>query len=80
MNVILPRVHQHTLDATVGTDGSDVVLVIYCYHVTNYFKTQGLKQDTSSISQFRWVRNLGMAYLSPFSVPRSLTGYNQGVG
>lgn len=40
MNVELPRVHQHTLAADVGTDGFAIVFDINCYCVTNHFKTE----------------------------------------
>lgn len=61
VNMMLPRVYQHTLTTEVGTDGSTVILVIHCYCVTNYLKYYALKQQTFTTSQFLWVRNLGMA-------------------
>lgn len=43
--MVLPRVHQHTFVADVGTDTSGIVLVTYCYCVINYFKTQWLEAE-----------------------------------
>lgn len=43
--MVLPRVHQHTFVADVGTDTSGIVLVTYCYCVINYFETQWLEAE-----------------------------------
>lgn len=45
VNVVLPRVYQHTFVVDVGTDSSGIVLVIYHYCVINYFKTQWLEAE-----------------------------------
>lgn len=36
--MLLPEVHQYTLAVLVGNGGSALVLVIYCYYITNYLK------------------------------------------
>lgn len=36
--MVLPEVHQYALAVPVGNGGSALVLVIYCYYITNYLK------------------------------------------
>lgn len=38
-------------------------MLIVCYYVTSFPKTQGLKQRSFMMLQFMWSRNLGTAYL-----------------
>lgn len=38
MSMVLSTVYQYTVAARIGNDGSALVLVTYCYYITNYLK------------------------------------------